>query len=66
MDIRTEYLPKPIPWRDNDWEAYDHDRDEDSPVGFGATEAEAIADLIGAVKSKEEEKEIKDFEDSRV
>ena len=54
MDIRTEYNPKPIPWRNFDWEAYDHDNmSEESFVGFGATKEEAIAELV-------------DFEDSRV
>lgn len=66
MDIRTEYLPKPIPWRISDWEAYDQDGNEDSPVGFGATEADAIENLLEETPSKEEAKELKDFEGSRV
>ena len=44
--IATSYLPKPIPWRSWDWEAWEKDNeDEDSPVGFGSSKAEAIANL---------------------
>lgn len=44
--IKTHYDPPPIPVRDHDWSAYDYDTyDEDMPVGYGATEAEAIEDL---------------------
>ena len=54
MDIRTEYRQKPIPWRCFDWEAYDYDTlDEDSPYGFGATEAEAIESLLVQVADLE-------------
>lgn len=46
MNIRTYYAPPPIPYRQFDWQAVDYDTlDEDSIVGFGRTEAEAIADL---------------------
>jgi hypothetical protein len=59
MKITTDYWPKPIPQRDFDWSAIDEDTyDADwegeergfvskSPIGYGATEEEAIADLIG-------------------
>ena len=46
MNIRTHYWPKPIPIRDFDWTAVDEDTyDGDGPIGHGATEDEAIADL---------------------
>lgn len=38
---------KPIPLRQFDWCAYDYDTlDENSIMGYGETEAEAIADLM--------------------
>lgn len=48
MKIVTEYWAKPIPRRDWDWAAYDDDTYDGPgcPVGTGATEAEAIADLM--------------------
>ena len=47
MDIRTYYDPKPIPYRNFDWEAIDWEtHDYDTPVGHGATKEEAIADLL--------------------
>lgn len=48
--IVTEFWMKPIPLRQFDWSAVteDYDGAEDShcPIGHGATEAEAIADLL--------------------
>lgn len=48
--IRTDFVYPPIPIRNLDWQAvYDDDEPEEEgrmAVGFGATEAEAIADLI--------------------
>lgn len=47
MNIRTVYDPPPIPIRDFDWRAIDADTyDYTEPVGWGRTEAEAIADLL--------------------
>jgi hypothetical protein len=51
VKIVTDYLHPPIPDRSCDWSAIDddtYDGAEDSrcPIGRGATEAEAIADLI--------------------
>jgi hypothetical protein len=43
--IVTRYDPLPIPWRGADWTATYGDYDLGDPVGTGATEAEAIADL---------------------
>lgn len=47
MNIKTEYVPKPIPARQFDWEAWDDDTYDGEPgqVGLGATEKEAIDDL---------------------
>jgi hypothetical protein len=53
MKIRTSFDYPPIPIRDYDWSAIDedtYDGAEDSKtrcqIGYGATEAEAIADLM--------------------
>jgi hypothetical protein len=43
--IITEYTYPPIPLRQFDWEACRDYWDEGDPIGYGATEAEAIADL---------------------
>ena len=44
--IRTSFDPKPIPDRQWDWSAWRPENyDLGSPTGYGATEAEAIADL---------------------
>lgn len=46
MRIVTHYVFPPIPVRTMDWSAVDDDTyDYDQPVGWGATEQEAIADL---------------------
>lgn len=45
MNIKTKYNVKSIPNRDYDWEAWDGDNEEASPVGYGASEQEAISDL---------------------
>lgn len=48
MHIKTIYSPMPIPYRDNDWCAYDdatYDGEPGHPVGWGRTEADAVADL---------------------
>lgn len=45
MQIITKYDPTPIPIRDFDWCAHDDDYEPGLPIGWGATEAEAIADF---------------------
>ena len=48
VTVRTHYEPPPIPIRDMDWTAID-DRTYDGPgchIGYGATEQEAIDDLV--------------------
>ena len=44
-DIRTTYVHPPIPIRTSDWCACIDGQEEDGPYGWGATEADAIADL---------------------
>lgn len=47
MRIVTNYIFPPIPIRSMDWCAVDDDTyDEGCPVGWGATEQEAIDDLL--------------------
>jgi hypothetical protein len=43
--IKTRYWPKPFPIRRMDWEAW-YDGKEESYCGLGATEPDAIADLV--------------------
>ncbi len=49
--INTDFWAKPIPDRRHDWVAYFDTYDGAEPnldyIGSGATETEAIADLIG-------------------
>lgn len=64
MKIRTELVYPPIPIRTMDWQAvldnYEPgEPDEDGtyhgggPIGHGATEAEAIADLMVQLEERE-------------
>lgn len=48
MNIKTSYAITPIPLRCCDWSAIDDDTydGEGSPIGYGATEQEAIDDLL--------------------
>ncbi len=51
MRITTEHVFPPIPDRSCDWSAIDEDTydgadDSRCPIGRGATEAEAVADLL--------------------
>jgi hypothetical protein len=45
-EIKTSYVYPPIPWRGFDWCATFGDYDLGDPQGFGATEQEAIDDLV--------------------
>lgn len=45
MKITTSFWRKPIPTNKFDWVASLDDNDGEGPHGYGATEAEAIADL---------------------
>lgn len=56
-DIRTDYWPKPVPsnqydWSATDWDSYDGapDSGNRNQIGYGATEAEAIADLLSILE----------------
>ena len=58
MRIRTEFVYPPIPYRNSDWSAVD-DSTYDGPgsaIGWGATEAEAIADLLEQLEEREADK----------
>jgi hypothetical protein len=44
--IRTDFWMKPIPPRQFDWCATFDDYEGGGPIGYGATEQEAIADLL--------------------
>lgn len=48
--IVTTYDPKPIPARRFDWSAITDNYEGGDPVGYGATEADAIADLYEQVQ----------------
>lgn len=56
--IVTAFDCKPIPLRDWDWSAvldgYDGSEDSNDPIGWGATEAEAIADLRDQLADRED------------
>jgi hypothetical protein len=43
--MRTTYDPKPIPVRKFDWSATARDYEPGDPIGYGATESEAVKDL---------------------
>ena len=61
VKIETSYNPAPIPIRNIDWSATTSDYEAGDPVGRGATEAEAVADLIDQLD--EEPEETSDFDD---
>ena len=46
MHIITRNIYPPIPIREFDWTAVTDNYDLGSPVGYGRTEQEAIADLL--------------------
>lgn len=63
MDIRTVHVYPPIPIRTLDWQAYDADTmdrcgdpeclcHKKHPVGAGATEQEAVADLLEQMQDR--------------
>ena len=56
MKIRTEYVYPPVPFRNADWSAVDDDtydgaEDSNCPIGRGATERDAINDLVAQLVS---------------
>lgn len=50
--IVTVYDPKPIPPRQFDWSATHDGYEPGDPIGFGRTEAEAIADLEREIEER--------------
>lgn len=53
MTIKTFFENPPIPVHNLDWSAWDDDTfDEDSLIGHGETEIEAIKDLIEQIENK--------------
>jgi hypothetical protein len=54
MKIVTEHVYPPIPVRDFDWRAVDDDTYDGpgSPIGYGRTEAAAIADLLEQIEER--------------
>lgn len=54
MRIVTSFVYPPIPVRCCDWQAWLAGLEEDGPVGQGATEAEAIADLREQIAEEDE------------
>jgi hypothetical protein len=55
MKIRTDFIYPPIPFRNHDWCAVDDDTYDGHgcPIGYGATEAEAIKDLLEQIGDRE-------------
>jgi hypothetical protein len=47
MKTVTFFVHPPIPDRSHDWTAIGEDYEPGDPIGWGATEAEAVADLAG-------------------
>lgn len=54
MRIRTEYVCPPIGARCFDYSAVEDGYEPGDPIGYGATEADAIADLMEQVEAKTE------------
>ena len=46
LEIVTDNWPKPIPDRRFDWAAATDNYEPGDPIGYGRTEAEAVADLL--------------------
>ena len=49
--ITTWHAHPPIPIRTSDWCATFDGREEDGPIGWGATEADAILNLLAEVET---------------
>lgn len=54
LRIRTDFWMKPIPLRQFDWQAMRDGDEPPCPIGFGRTEAEAIAALMQEIEFQEE------------
>ena len=54
MKIKTTHVKPPIPDFSMDWSAIDSDTyDLEAPIGYGATETEAVADLLEQIAERE-------------
>jgi hypothetical protein len=55
MHIKTSFVYPPIPIRNFDWSAVDASTydGEGSPIGYGETEQEAIADLLQQIEERQ-------------
>lgn len=55
MKIKTTYVCPPVPERSFDWSAIDEDtyNGSGSPIGFGATEQDAVKDLMDQMEKEE-------------
>lgn len=58
MNIRTEFVYPPVPFRDRDWSAVDLDTYDGgySPIGWGPTEQAAIDDLLEQLEEARDDK----------
>ena len=55
VKIRTDFIFPSIPDRRFDWSAIDEETyDFGKPIGYGRTEAEAVADLLEQIEEDEE------------
>lgn len=58
VKINASFIYPPIPWRSHDWCAttdnYDGTDGGNEPIGYGSTEAAAIADLIEQLEDADE------------
>jgi hypothetical protein len=59
-EVLTSFWLKPIPWRHYDWEATTSNYEPGHPIGFGATEADAIADLHVQLMDRAESEALSD------
>lgn len=50
LKTRSTYWPKPIPTRAFDWVVVLDDYEPGSPIGYGATEREALDDLFAQIE----------------
>jgi hypothetical protein len=53
LDIKTTFWKKPIPPRSFDWEAWLDNYEPGHAIGHGATEREAIDDLLSQIELEE-------------
>lgn len=58
MKIKTDYWAKPMPIRSFDWCAFDENtHDVGAPIGYGATEQEALKDLLAQIELSDDDYE---------